>query len=806
MHTRRSLIIAGLCLAVALVIVGTVLYLRSVDFSAYRSVVVSRLERVTGRDVEIKGDFDVTLSLTPTLVAEVVTLGNAPWGSRDAMVRVERIEMDIQLIPLLLDGDVRVDRLVIARPDIVLETDAEGNGNWEFHQGRVPDPSAEASEQGEFLLEDVTVVDGTVIRRGPDADAVDPLRIDRFTWQADDVTSRLSLSGVGAYRSLPLELEGTVGSIANLLRESNPYPLDLRIETGDIAATVRGQLGADPEGGDFAIEVDATGGNIAPLGTLADIALPPFGPFEAHVELINKDEQVSAREIQVTAGDLQSTLLRIQGRIAAVTAGEGVDLRLSAEGADLQDLAALAEIDLSSFGPYRIETRLTNQGGDLALTDFIGTAGTEASRIEAAGAIRQPLEAEGLDLSVTAEGTTLAALSPLVGMDLPDLGPYRLDGRLTDPGDTYQVEEMDARIGRSHLGGHLLVALPADDGVRIEGTLSSERLDLGPFLEAGSTPTDAQANPDRVFSDEPFDPAFLRAADADLTLRAALVTFAETELRDVALDMTLEQGRLTIEPFVFQVADGRADGRLMLDAGTAPLRIATRFEAERVDVAKLLDRFVASENVSGRAGVTLDLTSVGQSPHALMAALDGSALLIMRNGRVVGTQLHRLVTDLDLLNLLPAFWDWNSDDAVEIVCMVGQAAIDAGRARTKILLDTKRMTMVGTGVVDFGAETLDLELVPEAKSSKLSTVAVPVDIEGRFTDIEVKPQTDVAVGRGVTGLVGGLLVPLNLFASLVGDDADSACVEAIHAGGELPEDEPPESAEADSDKPTRRQR
>src|SRR5690606_5752163 len=65
------------------------------------------------------------------LYAENVRLQNAPWGSRPDMLTAKRVEVEIALLPLLARR-VRIEGLEVIEPDLVLEVDRNGNGNWQF--------------------------------------------------------------------------------------------------------------------------------------------------------------------------------------------------------------------------------------------------------------------------------------------------------------------------------------------------------------------------------------------------------------------------------------------------------------------------------------------------------------------------------------------------------------------------------------------------------------------------------------------------------------------------------------------------
>ena len=92
------------------------------------------MKQATGCKLLIGGDFGLALSLTPTVTIDNVFLTNFPGGSRPEMVTLKRLQVQLQLLPLL-SREIRVDRQVLDGADALLETDRKGRGNW--HVGNI---------------------------------------------------------------------------------------------------------------------------------------------------------------------------------------------------------------------------------------------------------------------------------------------------------------------------------------------------------------------------------------------------------------------------------------------------------------------------------------------------------------------------------------------------------------------------------------------------------------------------------------------------------------------------------------------
>ena len=141
--------IAAVLVSVVAIAIVAVVAPRYFGIEPARALVVQRLEAITGREVAIEDDFDFTAALAPTLVAEGVVIANAAWASDEPMVEAERIEIELQLMPLLWEGNVVIDRLALSGAEVLLETGAEERANWRFE---APAPEAVEDERRELSI------------------------------------------------------------------------------------------------------------------------------------------------------------------------------------------------------------------------------------------------------------------------------------------------------------------------------------------------------------------------------------------------------------------------------------------------------------------------------------------------------------------------------------------------------------------------------------------------------------------------------------------------------------------------------
>ena len=125
---RVSTILKWVGVLFVALIVAAIAVVYSIDINSYRGEITAEFKKATGRDLTLGGEIDLSISLSPALVVEDVSISKADRGSRPEMVSLKRAEAQIELLPLIT-GDIRVVKLVLVEPDILLETNAQGVPN-----------------------------------------------------------------------------------------------------------------------------------------------------------------------------------------------------------------------------------------------------------------------------------------------------------------------------------------------------------------------------------------------------------------------------------------------------------------------------------------------------------------------------------------------------------------------------------------------------------------------------------------------------------------------------------------------------
>ena len=127
--------------------IGVAVVISTLDVNQYKGDLIEAVEQATGRELQIGSDLQFAVSLIPTVVIEDVKFSNASWGSKPEMLTLNKFEIEVALLPLL-SGNIQVNRVIFLEPDIFLETNKNGEANWDFSSKKPEKTDPSVSESG----------------------------------------------------------------------------------------------------------------------------------------------------------------------------------------------------------------------------------------------------------------------------------------------------------------------------------------------------------------------------------------------------------------------------------------------------------------------------------------------------------------------------------------------------------------------------------------------------------------------------------------------------------------------------------
>lgn len=349
----RTILIVIVVVLVAL-IATAVGILMSIDFNQYKPQIAAAVKSATGRDLSIGGNFKLGLSLTPTLAVDNVSLSNMPGGSRPVMVNLNKLDVQVELIPLL-SKKIKVDRIILDGADILLETDKNGKGNWVFETpgGAATTTATAAPTEGSGMslpeVDTLQIRNSTVTYRDGVTGVTHSFKVDKL--DAETKGGSLSIDLAALIGQTPLDVKGTVGAPA-LLAGGSPYPMDLALSSGNTSATVKGAIGDITKMQGLAVDVAAKGNSLSDLSGLVGSPLPKLGPYNFAGSFVNIEGGYKINKLQFTMASSSMT-------------GD-VSLALNGKRPKVVGNIAAAKVDLKDFG---VTPSSGSSGGSTASSD-----------------------------------------------------------------------------------------------------------------------------------------------------------------------------------------------------------------------------------------------------------------------------------------------------------------------------------------------------------------------------------------------------------------------------------------------------
>ncbi len=586
--------IAGLVLAavgaVVLAAAGVALRRASIDLDGLRAPIVEAVEAATGRRFVLAGRARLALAPGPRVLVEDVRLANAPWGSRPEMLAARRIELELEWLPLLA-GRVVVRRLVLEAPEVLVETDARGRGNWAFAG------AADGAAVPPFALDEIRLRHGRLIYRDGTSGRRLSITIDEGRIAAEKRGGGFAVAVSGAVDGRPVSVEGRFGPFA-AFAGARPLALDLRLRSGDLSFVLAGRVADLPMLAGLDLAVGVEGKDLRAFGGLFGGALPDLGAFQLSGHLSGSAARPRFDSLVGRAGRADRASLSVEGSVAEPAAGRGLDLTVAVVAPGLDRLGVAFGVALPETAPLAATARLRDRDGHYRIDDLAATIGESdfaGSLTIAPAAARPRIEADLIATRVDFDalfgggaGRAVEAEAKAKEKEKPEAAAG--GGRLfpAEPIDFALLDALDLRLrlraDRLRAGGFAF----ADSDLRLTlergaGVLRVVRARYGEGDFAGALRIDARARPSAVALDLEADSFDVGRLLADLGWPDLVEGRAE-----VAIDVAGAGGSVAE---VMASLDGRA--RFAMGPG----RIATRYvDLFAADLFQSLDLIARGED------------------------------------------------------------------------------------------------------------------------------------------------------------------------------------------------------------------
>lgn len=311
------------------------------NIDQYKPAMIAAVKEATGRELVIEGPLKLTVLPTLRISARQVHFANAVGGKGAQMVDVRWVGITPSFWALL-QGRIEVGRLTLFRPTLVLETDAEGRPNWEFHPGAGAAQPAGAPSSGLHLaIGTLKIREGTLSYTNPK------------TGQTLKAENLEALASVGSFQGpFDFDATATVNGVPLSLMAKVGTPTDKGSDMSFKLKVHSGTLNFDGHVSRIAVDADVKGKVSLATGGLTDFIAslvraggqePPafdasvIGPFAFDGEIDLTAEKLALTDFKMSIGTES-----VSGSVTLVTgANPSLESRLSLPKVDAEKWLAL---------------------------------------------------------------------------------------------------------------------------------------------------------------------------------------------------------------------------------------------------------------------------------------------------------------------------------------------------------------------------------------------------------------------------------------------------------------------------------
>ncbi|MFW2372613.1 MAG: AsmA family protein [Gammaproteobacteria bacterium] len=219
-----------------LLVLAVSVFVYMFDANKYKHELAELAQSYTGRPIVLNGD--VKLSLYPWIGVQLqnVTIGNKAGFSKKDFASIERFDISVKILPLLLKR-LEIDELVVHRLVADFELNAAGENNWSELIGGSENPDTESGLNG-FYISGIEVTDSRL-------SWLDANTGKRFNLSAVNITTEAFVEG----QPLPLTFKAYIQSNQPEWRASTSVKTKLAFDPGspifdarDLKLAIKAQL------------------------------------------------------------------------------------------------------------------------------------------------------------------------------------------------------------------------------------------------------------------------------------------------------------------------------------------------------------------------------------------------------------------------------------------------------------------------------------------------------------------------------------------------------------------------------------
>lgn len=306
------------------------LFLAVFDWNAARGPIGRFASARMHREVVLSGPLEVhPWSLKPSATIRGLKIGNPAWAGPGQTATVDRLVVQIKLLPLLR-GQLVLLELEADKPDLDLRRDAEGRTTWDFSGGKPKDEPLKMPPVRRFVIQ------GGHLKF---ADARRKISLNATLDASEQLGAAnrgFILAGSGVLNGNRFLLKVLGGPLLNV-DPGKPYPFNADIRSGATRVQAQGIVPKPFDLGQLTVDLKASGPDLAELYELTGVPFPNTPPYSLRGKLVRNEKVYRIDDLSGRVGDSD-----LAGTLAVDATGARPFLKadLRTRSLDFDDLAA----------------------------------------------------------------------------------------------------------------------------------------------------------------------------------------------------------------------------------------------------------------------------------------------------------------------------------------------------------------------------------------------------------------------------------------------------------------------------------
>lgn len=692
-----------------------------IDVNDYKPQITKAVEDATGRALQI-GEIKASLFPWVGVRLDNVRLANRAGFSDRDFLKVASLNIQLDLLPLF-SKQIEVKRFTLDAPELFLERNTEGEGNWEDLTGSTPPSTGEAVTEADRT--EKKPADSPLLA----AFYAESMQLNHghFIWVDRATGDQLELS-------------------------------DLQVDISDVQVERPVEVKASARLFGEAITLEA---RIGPLGDISRLNIDRL-PLQAEL----KSESLGLRpfiswlpEFPEFLGEAADARLRLNLKLEQrpdgmrLSTGEmGLMAKVAVDATWKAEMANARRIQLKDFKLSLNSRPLLSAHGEVSL----GNKPDYQLRVKS-----EPIER-----------TWLASLLPeLDAMYAAHPSPWKqlkLGALLAGSGSRVELRDVQLMPDGELILLSGVASFENNPDIRLR--IASKELHIDPWLPQPEAKQEVVMN-DAAVEDTrtgevavPWEPDLrgFKGWKVSSQIQIEKMHLRGLELSHLRCSLKGSRGLFKLDPLRFDLAGGQVSETATLNVARYPVAWTESMHVTGVQIGPVLKALADIDLLNGTLQMDTDLKATGLLPKNAMKRLNGKGSLLLRDGSVKGFDIAGTLRNFTTLG------QSEGPKQTDFAQLSGGFTIRNGVVKNDdLFMASPLFRLTGSGIVNLPEGSLDYHVKPRLVGTLMGQgdtltvrkgLSVPIRIKGPFTSLHVTPEIDpMTLIENVIGITGSVL-------------------------------------------------